>query len=125
MSRTLGYMGHCEKCGQERRIYYAHCDDIMQRVLLRSMHKYKGVCEHCLATYGLKETVREWYKMGCQQVLKDLDTKASGVNIDFDQVDREIRENQKNEEWHAENDWKVEQFRKAKKSNKSCHYIKK
>ncbi len=96
----IGYSGHCTKCGQERRLYFARVRDDIRRKMIKShagaVMRHKGLCEVC-AVHGLIDSVHEWLLMPCVQTDKDLAILGAGVfDIDFDKADSDAKEEVQN-----------------------------
>lgn len=111
----IGYSGLCEKCGEERRIYYARCRGGIKRKMVLGLRSnkldYVGVCEVCV-TRGVKDTVRTWRLMARVQVDKDLKVLDGFTKIDFAQAQNDVRENLKNDKWLEDNEQHVVAFNK-------------
>lgn len=117
----IGYEGVCLKCGSAKRLYYARCNEQIQRLMLRRLRGYYGTCEVCyIERGGLKNTVTKWHELSRLKVDKDLATLESGMAIDFGSVDSNIRSDLQSEAWLAENEWKVNEYKKAAKKGKTC-----
>lgn len=114
----IGYSGRCEKCGLERRLYFAKCNQNIRELMLSglSTHRldYHGACESCLI-HGLFDSVRRWHLMSRVQVDKDLAVLEGGVmDINFRQAESDARENLKNDKWLEDNEEHVKAWRRYK-----------
>lgn len=109
----IGYSGFCEKCGVERRMYFARCDQNMKKKMLSGLRGrliYRGACENCLL-HGLYDSVREWRLMSSVQVDKDLAILEGGLmDINFNQAESDAKENLKNDKWLEDNEKHVEDW---------------
>lgn len=116
----IGYSGHCWKCGEERRLYFANCrDDVKKEMiyaLLTGVLEYKGACEVCLP-HGLKDSITSWRLMKRSQVDKDLSVLNSGMMMNFEKAVSDQRENQKNDKWLDDNEKHVDEYVKYRKAH--------
>ena len=109
----IGFSGFCEKCGVERRIYFARSSEQIRDLMLHSLSsplKYKGACENCLL-HGLMDSVKDWRLMARIQVDKDLSVLGKGfANIDWSKAEDDAKENLKNDVWLDDNEKHVKEY---------------
>lgn len=108
----IGYRGFCEKCGAEKRVYFAYSrQDIRRKMLkgLRGRLAYKGNCEVCFA-FNLFGSVRRWELMPRLQVDKDLAVLGTGQLVDFANAAEQAADNQKSDKWLDDNEKHVEDY---------------
>lgn len=114
----IGFSGFCEKCGEERRIYYVKCRDDIKSKLIKGFRtgvlKYSGICEVCILD-NVRDTVKTWRLMSRQDVDADLSILDQFINIDFDKAASDASENEKNDRWLSDNEQHVKEYKKFRR----------
>jgi hypothetical protein len=110
----IAYRGFCKNCGAEKRIYYANCNDEMQRLCLdyEEFMRYKGTCEACYIDKGHKGTVNFEARLPWSQADKDLAILNKGLKLDKSVIGENEKEIKENDIWLNNQELKVEEYKK-------------
>lgn len=100
MNITLGFEGQCTRCNNKIKAYYLYADEERRQMMSNDtfMSQHSN-CPACVTSSVLQtpQTIRWFRKMGVQEVMKDLETQAGGINIDFAAAEAEMKQNEKND----------------------------
>lgn len=108
-----GYRGKCEKCGSEKRVYFANCDDRMRDLMLNydKMMKSRGTCEVCYVGCSLKHSVWWISDMSMEQVDKDLAILGNGINITQQDYENSVNEIKEGDQWWENQEGRVAEYK--------------
>jgi hypothetical protein len=113
MNILIGYEGKCSRCEQTHRIYYVYADKVhKERMMDGSIMQEKSNCPICVNSKTLQtpHTMKWIRKLKPKEVEKDLQRQNGGVAIDFKAAEQQMKANEKNDIWLANNEQRIAEY---------------